>query len=96
MTRVSRIAHRAPQSGIDGCGEFGMPGEPLELPVEHFQALLRCGVRVHVVNADLQIIEAGTIEAYDPLGRQQVAVGDQGRDGAATANASDDVVQFRV
>jgi CheY-like chemotaxis protein len=76
--RVSRVAHRAAQNGIDGQGEFGIPGEPLELLVEHLQALLRCGVRVHVVDADLQIIEAGAIETHDPLRRQQVAVGDQG------------------
>ena len=94
--RVSRVAHRAAQNGIDGHGEFGIPAEPGELPFEHFQALFRCGVRVHVVDADLQIIEAGAIETHDPLRRQQVPVGDQGRDGTATADVSDDVVQFRV
>jgi hypothetical protein len=54
--RVSRVAHGAAQNGIDGHGEFGMAGEPLKFPVQHFQALLRCADRVHVVDADLQII----------------------------------------
>jgi hypothetical protein len=42
------------------------------------------------------MIEAGAIELLDAIARQQVAVGDQGRNHAAAADMTDDPLELRV
>src|SRR5580704_9367649 len=42
------------------------------------------------------MVEAGPVQELNAFGSQQVAVGDQGRDAAATANALNELVQFGV
>ncbi len=76
--------------------KFGVLGQHLELLVQHLQALLRDVVRLHVVDRNLHVIQAGAVQALDAVGHQQVAVGDHAGDDAAAAHGGDDLVQIRV
>ena len=55
----------AAENGIDVHLKIGVLGEELELGVENLQRFLRDFVGIHVVDADLQVFEAGAIEALD-------------------------------
>ena len=70
--------------------------QPLKLAVEHLQALLGNLIRHHVVDRDLQVFEAGAVQPLDPLRGEQVAIGDDGGDGAVTANGANDFVEVGV
>src|SRR5579875_3444739 len=85
--RVFRLCNRAAQHRVDGHIEFGVLSEPLKLAVEHLQALFRDVVRLNVIDADLQVIEPGSIQPLDALRHEKIAVGDQGSDGTAFAHA---------
>ena len=89
-----RIVDAAAHHGIDVHVKIGVLGQQLQLLVEHLQALLRNLVRHDVVDRDLQVLEAGAIQPLDPLGGQQVAVGDHAGDHAVLAHARDDLVQI--
>ena len=47
-----------------------------QLLIEYAQALARDFVRLDVVDADLQRIETGFVQALDAIGREVIAVGD--------------------
>ena len=94
VERVLGIADAAAEHGIDVHVKFGVFGQQRQFLVENFQALLRNVVGLHVVNADLQVFEAGAIQALDAIGHQQVAVGDQAGEHAVLADARDDGVEF--
>src|SRR3954447_13032338 len=81
---------------IDIHVKLGVFGEKLELLVQHLQALLRNLVRQDIVDRDLQVFQAGAIEAPDAVGNQHVAVGDHAGDHAAPPNAGDDQVEVGV
>ena len=88
------VAHAAAENRIDIHLKLGVLGEKLELLVEHLEAFFRDVIRLHVVDADLQIFEPGAIEALDAVGHEQVAVGDQAGHDAVLADAGDDGVQI--
>src|SRR5262249_23496300 len=94
--RVLRVLDAAADHGVDVDVELRVFGEQLELLVEHLQTLLRDLVGQDVVDGDLEVIEAGAIEALDALGGQQVPVGDHARDHSAAADVRDDGVEIRV
>ena len=50
--------------------------QDFQLLIEHLQAFLRNIVRHYVVDRNLQVIQAGAVQALHPLGNQQIAVGD--------------------
>src|SRR5579883_3390610 len=93
---VPRVLDTAPHHGVDVHVKIRMLGQNHELLVERFEALFRDLVRHDVVDADLQVLEAGSVEAADAVDRQQIAVGDHAGDHAAFADMADDAVEFRV
>ena len=76
--------------------KLGELRQALQLLIEYLQAFLRDLVRLDIVNADLQVIQAGAVKALDPLRGEQIAVGDQARQHASAANAGDDRVEVRM
>ena len=78
--RILRLLDRRSDHRIDVDVEFRILRQPLQLLVEHLQAFLRDLVRQDIVDADLQRIEPGTIQALDAIGGEQEAIGDECRD----------------
>jgi hypothetical protein len=93
---VIGVLHSPAHNTIDVGMEQAVLCQQAEFPVEHLQALLRHLVRHHVVDGDLQMIQAGAVETLDTVGGQQVAVGDQSGDRPIAADSRDDLVQVRV
>lgn len=84
----------AAEDGIDVDVKISVLGKELELLVEDFEALFRDFVRHGVINADLEKFETGAIEAFNSVGRKQIAVGDHAGDHSAVTNAADNVIEF--
>ena len=93
---VPGIAQVAAEHRVDVDAERGVLRQHLQLRVEHLQALLRRVVRRHVVDADLQVIQLGVVEALDALLVEQVAVGDQSGKRAGCADVPDELIEVRV
>src|SRR6201987_2609398 len=93
---IFRTAHPAAQHGIDVDVKISVFGQQGEFLVEHLQAFLRDIVRHHVVDADLQILEAGTIQPFDAIGYQQISVRNQPGNDSVLADPCDDGVQIRM
>jgi len=91
---VFRVAHATAQDGIDVHVKVGMLCQERELLVQNFQALFRHVVRHHVINADLQVFEAGAIQAFYAIRDQEVSVGNQSGHHSVLANARDDGVEI--
>ena len=91
---VVGVLEAAADDGIDVDVELGVLGEHLELLVEDLEALLGDFVGHHVVDGDLQVVEAGAVKPLNALDIEQVAVGDHAGDGAGAADAADDVVEL--
>ena len=68
VQRVFRVPRAAADDRVDVDVERRVLGQPLQLLVEQPQALLRHVVRLDVVDADLQVVEAGVVERLDLLG----------------------------
>ena len=92
--RVLGILDAAAEHRVDVDVERGVFRHPLQLLVEQPQALLRDFVRLDVVDADLQEVEAGVVQRDDALRRHQVAVGDQPRHHALLADPADQLVEI--
>jgi hypothetical protein len=73
-----------------------MFGQPLQLGLQEAEALERHLVRLHVVDADLQVVEPRLVEPADPLLREVVAVRDERRDHAPAPHARDHRVELGV
>src|SRR5271163_2840952 len=91
---VFGIAHAAAKHRVDVHVKFGVLGKQREFLVQNFQALLGDVVRHHVINADLQVFEAGAVEAFDSIRDQEVAVGNQSGHHSVLADAGDDGVEI--
>ena len=91
--RILRIADASADHRIDIDVKLGVLGQQLQLAVENLQAFLRDFVGVHVVDRNLQPLQAGAVEALNAVGGQQVTVGDKAGDDAALVHAVDDVVE---
>ena len=64
--------------------------------VQNLQAVLGGLIGSDVVDADLQVVETGLVQAVDPVGGQQIAVGNERGDGAAPPDVTDDFIQLGV
>ena len=84
----------AAQDGIDVDVKIGVLGEKLQLLVENLEAFLGDVVGLDVVDADLEKLEAGTVETLDAVGGEEIAVGDDSGDDAVVADAADDFVEI--
>ncbi len=62
-------SYAAAQDRIDVDLKFGVLGEQDQFLVEHLEAFLRSLVGHGVIDADLQVIEAGAIELPDAVAR---------------------------
>ncbi|SPE22430.1 exported hypothetical protein [Acidobacteriia bacterium SbA2] len=93
---VVRITNATPQDGIDIYLEDRVSSQQAQLAVQNAQALLGNLVGYYIINADLQMIQAGAIQVIDPLGSQQVSVGDQTGNNSAPADMLNNLFQFRV
>src|SRR5579883_2522626 len=92
--RIFRVADAAAEYGVDIDVEIGVLGQNLELFVQHLEALLRNVVGHDVIDADLQVIEPGIVEAFDTLGSEQIAVRDQAGQSGIAANTADNIVEL--
>ena len=68
--RIFRVANAAAEHRIDIHVKLGVLRQQLELLVQHLQALFGDVIRLHIVDADLQIFEARAIQPLDALGHQ--------------------------
>ncbi len=84
------------KDGVDIDIEFGVLGKPLKSFIKDFQAFCRNGIRLHVVNADLQVLKTGAVQPVNPVWSQQVPVGDEGSDHAVSADTANHFIQFRM
>ncbi len=80
--------------GVDVDLEFGVLGEETEFLVEDLEAFLGDFVGLDVVDGNLELIEAGGVEAADAIGGEEIAVGDQDGDAAVMADAGDGEVEI--
>ena len=55
------ILDASSKNGVDIDIEFGILGKPLKFFIKDFQAFCRDSIRLHVVNADLQMLKTGTV-----------------------------------
>ena len=94
--RVMRIVNTAADNRVYVDVKVGVLGQQLQLLIQHLQRLLGHVVRHHIVNADLQMVEPGAVQALDAVGGEQIAVGDNAGDDRILAHVSDDVIQFRM
>ncbi len=94
--RVLRVLDAPAQNRVDVHVKQRVPGEDLQLLIQHLEALLRDLVRHDVVDADLHVVEPGLVEALNSVGREQITVGDQARQRAVLSHARDEVVEFRM
>ena len=85
--RVLGVLDAAAEHRVDVDVEVGVVAQPLQLLVEQPQALLRDLVRLDVVDADLQEVEARPRSAPRSASAQEVAVGDEPGHHAAAADA---------
>ena len=69
---ILRMANAAADHRVDVDVKLGVLGQQAQLAVQHLQALLRNIVRHHVVDRNLQMVEARAVEPLDALRRQQV------------------------
>src|SRR4029453_7005257 len=65
--RILRMTDARSDHRVDVDVEWGQLGQPAELLVQHFQALVGHRIGIDVVHADLQPIEPGVVEALDAL-----------------------------
>ena len=92
--RVVRIAERATEHGVHVHAEGRMTRQHRQFLVENLEALLGGLVRHDVVDADLQVVEARVVQAFDPPLAQQVAVRDEPREHPVRSDAADDGVEL--
>src|SRR5712691_1825123 len=93
---ILRNVYPASHHRIDVHMEISILGEELQLLVEHFQTFLRDLVRIHVINRNLQPLQASAVQPLDSLRDQQVAICNHPGNDAVLANACDDLVQLRM
>ena len=61
--RIFRIANAAADNRIDVYEELSVIGQILQLLIQHFETLQRHVIRLDIVDADLQVIQAGPFKA---------------------------------
>ncbi len=94
--RVFGITDAAAEHGVDVDVKLGVLGEKLKFLVENFQAFFGDVVRLDVINADLEVLEAGAVESLDAVCDEKVTVGYQTRHDSVVADAGDDFVELGV
>jgi hypothetical protein len=80
--RIDGIFHAAPKHRVDVHLKLSVFRQQHQLLVQHLEAFLRDLIRHGVVDADLQVKQAGAVQAADAIGREQVAIGNHPGDGA--------------
>ena len=70
-------AYAGTDDRVDVDRKVGVLGQHHQLPVQNLEAFLGDIVRVDVVDADLQMLQAGPIELLDALDTEQITVGNQ-------------------
>ena len=76
--------------------KVGVLREVAKFLIEHAQTLAGDFVRLNVVDADLEIFEAGFVQSFDTLGSEVVTIRDQSRDHSPNANVVNDLIEFGV
>jgi hypothetical protein len=79
---------------VDVHGKLRVLGQQLQFLVQHLQALLRNFVRLHVVDADLQVFQPRAVQPLDALSGEQIAVGDESGNDPLPPNVPDHLVQL--
>src|SRR5271154_232903 len=91
---VFGIFYAAAENGIDVHLKDGVLGKIFEFRVEHLQTFFGNFVGLPVVDADLQMLEAGLIQALDAIGHEIISISDEAGDHAALADVADRVIEF--
>lgn len=94
--RIFRVAYAGSDDGIDADIETGILGKPFKLLVEHLQTLFRDLIRLHVVDADLQVLQASPIQLSNALRSQKISVRDKRRNAVMAADTPNQFVKIRV
>ena len=88
---IAGIAYASTDHRVDVHVELGIFRQPLQALIQHLEALSRGLVGHDIINRDLQVLQAGTVQPQDPLLVEQIAVGDHAGDHAVAADAANDV-----
>ena len=90
----SGLANAAANDGVHRDVEHRVAREPLELSLQELEALLGDVVGYDVVDADLKMVEAGSVQPGDTIAAEQIAVGNHRGDHPVRPNAADDVIEI--
>ena len=82
------MRHTAAEGGVDVGIEVRVFGQQFEFSIRALQALLGDFVRHDIVDRELQVFEAGAVQAVDSLRGEQVAIGDDGGNASVTADGA--------
>ena len=93
---IAGIAYASTDHRVDVHVELGIFRQPLQALIQHLEALFRDLVGHDIINRDLQVLQAGSVQPQDPLLVEQIAVGDHAGDHAVAADAANDVVNLRM
>src|SRR5437879_8008588 len=94
--RIFRIVESASDHLFNVDVKFGVLGQKLKFLVQNLEAFLRYVVGSHVIDRNLQVLEAGLIQTANAVRGQQISVGDHARYDAVFANSGDDLVKLGV
>src|SRR5450759_3359677 len=89
---VSARAHHR----IDVDVKVSMFGEQLQFLIQHLQGLFGDVIRHHVIDADLQMVKTGAVQALNAVRGEQITVGDQARQNGISTDVRNDLVELRV
>src|SRR6266511_5350308 len=76
--------------------KVGVLREISQLLIKHAQALTRNDVRLHVVDAYLQVLEPRSVQPLNAFWSEVITIRDKPGNHAALANVVNDVVQLRM
>jgi hypothetical protein len=93
---ILRILQFSPQNRIDVHVELRVIPQVAKLDVQDLEALLGNIIRLDIVHTDLEMIQPGFIQSFDPLWSQQITVGQYSRQHPMTTDSGDDLLNLRM
>src|SRR6202022_2366760 len=94
LQSVLGIFHAAAQHGVDIHLKNRVLREQLQSTVQSFQTFFRYFVGHGVVDADLQVLQAGVVQAFDALFVQEKTVGDHSGNHSAAPDVSNHFIEI--
>src|SRR5215472_1335607 len=75
--RIFGVSDGTTQDRVDVDTELCVIGKPLKFPIQYFQALVGNFIGVDIIDADLQIIEASSIQTPDVFDAEEIPIRQQ-------------------